>query len=78
MHSPLPFQSNQLTVWFQDRYRELMRVSRQWQDIQNRIKSGFGHRTDQAPGDGNLSEFCPACPQPGVNLLPDWHQQPNQ
>ncbi|KAG1892924.1 uncharacterized protein F5891DRAFT_1131426 [Suillus fuscotomentosus] len=34
-----------------DRYRELMRVARQWRHI------------------GELALFCPACPQPGINVL---------
>jgi len=27
---------------------------------------------------GKLASFCPACPQPGVNLPPDWEDDPNQ
>ncbi|KAI6017423.1 hypothetical protein EDC04DRAFT_2902597 [Pisolithus marmoratus] len=27
---------------------------------------------EQDPGDGGLALFCPACPQPGVNLPADW------
>ena len=62
----------------QDRYRELMHVSRQWRDIQIRAQFGFGHDTHNIPGDGDLAEFCPACPQPGVNLPQNWHQEKDQ
>lgn len=37
-----------------------------------RIAFGFGHAQDRMPGVGDLALFCPACPQPGINLPPDW------
>ena len=49
-----------------------MRVSRQWRDILNRKRFGFGHDLDREPGKGDLALFCPACPQPGINLPDDW------
>ncbi|KAI6023234.1 hypothetical protein BKA83DRAFT_40676, partial [Pisolithus microcarpus] len=55
-----------------DRYRELMRVSQLWRDLKHRKWFGFGHDIEQDPGDGGLALFCPACPQPGVNLPADW------
>ncbi|KAI5993177.1 hypothetical protein EDC04DRAFT_2613445 [Pisolithus marmoratus] len=55
-----------------DRYRELMRVSQLWRDLKDRKSFGFGHDMEQDPGDGGLALFCPACPQPGVNLPADW------
>ncbi|KAI6041138.1 hypothetical protein EDC04DRAFT_2601888 [Pisolithus marmoratus] len=55
-----------------DRYRELMRVSWLWRDLKHRKWFGFGHDMEQDPGDGGLALFCPACPQPGVNLPADW------
>lgn len=30
------------------------------------------------PTAGSLANFCPACPQVGVNLCPDWENDPNQ
>lgn len=50
-----------------------MRVSRQWRDLRNRMESGVGHRpsTTNVP-DGSMAIFCPACPQPGINLPEDW------
>lgn len=32
---------------------------------------GFGHK-EQEPGLTDLALFCPACPQPGVNLPEKW------
>ncbi|KAI6008480.1 hypothetical protein EDC04DRAFT_2907147 [Pisolithus marmoratus] len=55
-----------------DRYRELMRVSQLWRDLKHRQWFGFGHDMEQDPGDGGLALFCPACPQPGVDLPADW------
>jgi len=52
-----------------------MRISRQWQDMQVRKQFGFGHDTYKTPGDGDLADFCPACPQPGINLPEDWYEQ---
>ena len=55
-----------------------MRVSRQWRDIQIRAHFGFGHDTHRLLGNGDLAEFCPACPQPGVNLSVNWHLEKDQ
>ncbi|KAG1887759.1 hypothetical protein F4604DRAFT_1570502, partial [Suillus subluteus] len=55
-----------------DRYRELMRVSRQWRDLMNRKHFGFGHSSLVKPGPGNLALFCAACPQPGINMPLHW------
>ncbi|KAI5987802.1 hypothetical protein EDC04DRAFT_2873316 [Pisolithus marmoratus] len=55
-----------------DRYRELMRVPRLWRDLKHRKWFGFGHDTEKDPGEGGLALFCPACPQPGLNLPKDW------
>jgi hypothetical protein len=49
-----------------------MRVSRLWRDIQARKRFGFGHGESDDSGLGSLALFCPACPQPGVNLPEDW------
>jgi hypothetical protein len=57
----------------QNRYKQLLRVSRQWQDLKNRMESGLGHNKEgEAIPDGSMAVFCPACPQPGINLLKDW------
>ncbi|OJA11809.1 hypothetical protein AZE42_13632 [Rhizopogon vesiculosus] len=55
----------------QDHYRELMRVARQWHQCKLYKWYGFAHDS-QEPSQGELALFCPACPQPGINLdLPD-------
>ncbi|KAG1836908.1 hypothetical protein F4604DRAFT_1602134, partial [Suillus subluteus] len=50
-----------------DQYRELMRVGRQWRQLKQLKWHGFGHEK-QKPKAGELALFCPACPQPGVNV----------
>ena len=52
-----------------------MRVSRTWRDLSNWKRAGFGHDTQNGPGKGELAVFCPACPQPGINLPEDWAEQ---
>ena len=60
----------------QDRYKELLRVSREWNDLQNRKRAGFAHDPQLAAENkpGSLAVFCPACPQPGINLPVNWKQ----
>ena len=61
----------------QNRTRELLRVSRQWRNLKLRKWNGYGHdRGDVA--EGGLAVSCPACPWPGVNLLPGWEQDKDQ
>lgn len=36
---------------------------------------GYGHDTDTKPGNGDLADFCPACPQPGFNVELEWYPQ---
>ncbi|KAG1837563.1 hypothetical protein DFJ58DRAFT_846405 [Suillus subalutaceus] len=50
-----------------DRYRELMRTARQWCQCKLYKWHGFAHK-DNEPMAGDLALFCPACPQPGINL----------
>lgn len=56
----------------QDRYRELLRVSRLWRNLMALKRFGVGYHENQEPKIGSLALFCPACPQPGVNLPEDW------
>ncbi|KAI9432714.1 hypothetical protein H4582DRAFT_1820825 [Lactarius indigo] len=57
----------------QNRYKQLLRASRQWRDLKNRMESGLGHQPDgEIHPDGAMAIFCPACPQPGINLPTDW------
>lgn len=56
-----------------NRYRELRRVSRQYRNLKLWEVFGFGH-TDEEPTKGSLALFCPACPQPEINLPEGWEQ----
>lgn len=49
-----------------------MRVSRAWRDIAARIQAGYGHESEELVKPGSLAIFCPACPQPGINLPSNW------
>ena len=59
-------------ILLQDRYRELIRVARQWRVVLLRKWRGFGHKKEEQPSSGSLALFCPSCPQPGINLPEDW------
>src|ERR1700761_5549780 len=56
----------------QNLYKQILRASRQWHDMQSQMHSGLGHYDDEQPRDGSMAVFCPACPQPGINLPDDW------
>jgi hypothetical protein len=45
-----------------------MTISREWHDLLLRKRFGFGHNVDSQPTTGDLALFCPACPQPGINI----------
>ncbi|KAG1722518.1 hypothetical protein EDB19DRAFT_1898193 [Suillus lakei] len=66
------FTNNAFPDKIPDCYRELMRVSRIWRDLVNRIRFGFMTPDRQIPWSGDLALYCPACPQPGINLPPSW------
>jgi hypothetical protein len=54
-------------------YIQLLRASHQWRDLKNRMEKGLRHQPEEASPDGSMAVFCPACPQPGVNLPEDWN-----
>src|SRR5882762_9875741 len=58
----------------QNRYQELIRVSRQMRKLQ--ASKRFGEVYGKSTSPGNLTLFCPSCPQPGINLPPDWRDLP--
>ena len=43
-----------------------------------RINSGLGHEEKAELQPGGLAIFCPACPQPGINLPSRWDQDPKR
>ncbi|KAI6027874.1 hypothetical protein BKA83DRAFT_4123754 [Pisolithus microcarpus] len=51
-----------------DRYRELLRVARQWRLLKLLKWNGFQDNKNCSK-DGDLALFCAACPQPGINQL---------
>jgi len=42
-----------------------------------KVSKRFGEVYNESPPPGSLSIFCPSCPQPGVNLPPDWKKLPS-
>ena len=70
--------SNVFTDTVADRYRELMRALRQWRDLSNRRRAGEPLDPGIVLKPGDLALFCPACPQPGINLPDDWEKDTNQ
>ena len=60
-----------------DRYRELLRVTRQWRNLKQHKNAGSAYTPSAEVLPGGLVQFCPACPQPGVNLPDDWKNDPN-
>ncbi|KAF7367039.1 CxC2 domain-containing protein [Mycena sanguinolenta] len=61
-----------------DRYHEFRRMTRQWRNVQM-LKRGRGHDPAGIAGTqvGECALLCPACPQPGKNLPPDWRDAPD-
>ena len=57
-------------------YHELRRMSRVWRWMKKLKWAGFGHKDAdvQEPAAGELANFCPACPQPEINLPETWEQ----
>jgi len=43
-----------------------------------RINSGLGHEKEAELQPGSLGIFCPACPQPGINLPKEWDKDPKR
>ncbi|GJE91050.1 hypothetical protein PsYK624_071980 [Phanerochaete sordida] len=57
-----------------DRYREFMTASRQFSYL--RLLKWFGLNVMKRLKEGCLALLCPACPQPGINMDPDWESRP--
>ncbi|KAI9068138.1 hypothetical protein FKP32DRAFT_1609054 [Trametes sanguinea] len=56
-----------------DRYRELMMSSREWAFLRACKRAGEPPRA-QMPR-RSLTVICPCCPQPGINMRPNWFQR---
>jgi hypothetical protein len=62
-----------------DRYKELLRMSRLWRWMKKLKWAGFGQHPVRKATDaeaGELTIFCPACPQLGINIEADWIDDP--
>ncbi|KAG1902462.1 uncharacterized protein F5891DRAFT_1186576 [Suillus fuscotomentosus] len=59
-----------------DRYEALLRMIKQWRSITLLKRSGYGHDPAGvcAATPGACTVLCPACPQPGKNMLDDWEK----
>ena len=61
-----------------DLYREFRRMSRVWRWMKRLKWAGYGNKDKDASDTraGQLTIFCPACPQPGINLADNWKEDP--
>lgn len=60
-------------------YHELRRMSRVWRWMKKLKWAGVAHRPESAELEpGELANFCPTCPQPGVNLPDKWPDDPER
>ncbi|KAJ6613075.1 hypothetical protein B0H10DRAFT_2049902, partial [Mycena sp. CBHHK59/15] len=63
-----------------ERYEEFLRMTRQWQNLHLLKRAGRGHDPAEdhvaSTKPGECALLCPACPQPGKNLPPDWEKVP--
>lgn len=53
------------------RYKELLRMVREWRYLRMLKRSGCTHTHDGNPTT-SFAILCPACPQPGINLQEGW------
>ncbi|KAJ7434267.1 hypothetical protein B0H11DRAFT_2164741 [Mycena galericulata] len=63
-----------------DRYDEFLRMTREWRHLQMLKRAGRGHDPTGVDGTraGECALLCPACPQPGKDLPPDWKNAPKE
>lgn len=54
----------------QERYREFMATYRQWTYLRALKRNAQAVSATLPPG--VLAVFCPACPQPTINMSPGW------
>ena len=64
--------SNTYPYLVPDRYREFMTCVRQWRNLNQHKRAGSLYDKESTTKPGGLALFCPACPQPGVNLPATW------
>jgi hypothetical protein len=51
-------------------------MAREWRHLKMLKRAGRGHDPAgvAATREGECAIICPACPQPGINLPPDWRE----
>lgn len=61
-------------------YREFRRMSRIWRWMKKLKWAGYAGstRTVNDVDPGGLAIYCPACPQPGINIPDDWKDDPSR
>ena len=61
-------------------YHELRRMSRLWRWMKRLKWAGYGHNQKDPlnPEPGSLANFCPACPQVGINIPENWKDDVNR
>ncbi|KAJ6486562.1 hypothetical protein C8R47DRAFT_979565, partial [Mycena vitilis] len=61
-----------------DRYNAFLRMTRQWRHVRMLKRAGRGHVPDgiATTTEGSCALLCPACPQPGKNMAPNWMDTP--
>ena len=61
-------------------YHEFRRMSRLWRWMKKLKWAGYGHNQEDPlhPPPGSLANYCPTCPQPGINLPGDWKSDRNR
>ena len=61
-------------------YHELRRMSRLWHWMKRLKWAGYGHNQKNPlnPELGSLANFCPACPQVGINIPDNWKDDENR
>jgi CxC2 like cysteine cluster associated with KDZ transposases len=61
-------------------YREFRRMSRLWRWMKKLKWAGYAgsSKTVQAVKPGELATYCPACPQPGINIPNNWKDDPTR
>jgi hypothetical protein len=65
------------SLLYQHRYRELLRTSRMWMDVETRLRSGYVHDPDCVSGPGSLALSCVTCPSEH-NRQDNWQQDPRR
>lgn len=72
--SGLDGRTESLTGDVQERQRELLTTAREVEFVMSLKRSGQEAEKELEPG--SLATLCPACPQPGINMDPDWQNAP--